>query len=123
MILVITLVHTIPWWYIMLQANLSTTASPIGSYVTYKGLPYLVVDTNDTVSMVKILNPIQGNNKLHVSIKNIVQMNCNEAQCVELHGHKYLVTAKSNIISLRTGRLVYTMACDNHRKAILSAVA
>lgn len=104
----------------MLQATRIYTAAPIGSYVMYKNTPYIVVDFNDDMTMVKILNALEGNAKLNVKSSNTYMINCTDATCVELQGVKYLVTARGCIISLQTNRVVWVKDCA-HRAALLTA--
>lgn len=107
----------------MLQATRSTvnTNCPIGSYASYKGNVHMIVSFTPETGMVQIINPLQGNGKLHVKLTNVHFTDLPKATGVELNGSEFLVTSKGCIISLTTGRVVYESHIDNHRIALLAA--
>lgn len=101
---------------------MSTQTKLIGEYCTYKSKTYMIVSYDFESRMTHILNPIEGNNKLHVLASNLRRTKYEAAKCVEHAGRKYLVTAKALIISLTTGRVMKWQKNNSNRINILLAV-
>jgi len=88
-----------------------------GSYVTYKDVPHIIVA--DDGNWVKILNPLKGQAKLQVKRHNVRPMAIQPAEVIEYQDRMFLVTLKETIISLTSGRVVFTNPNNGNRKAIL----
>ncbi len=89
-----------------------------GSYVEYKGVAYII--TEDNGAMVKILNPLVGNNKLNVKRTSVKAMRIEPAVITEYKSARYLVTLKECIISLATGKVMQWGPTNGVRIAILN---
>ena len=89
----------------------------IGNYVQYKETAYIVVE--QTNGMLKILNPLEGNAKLHVKQSNVKVLPYPAATRIHHDSAEYLVTGKGLIISLVTGRAMKWGKEHGVRKAIL----
>ena len=74
----------------------------IGTYVKYKGNTYIVYG-HSMGTTVKIMNL---NNKTCVSVSNIEATNYKPAALQNFKGHKYIRTAKCNVISATTGNVM-----------------
>lgn len=90
----------------------------IGQYVTYKGLTHIVVD--ESKDMCKLLNPIEGNKKLHINKRNAALTNYRPAVVVEHKENDYIVTRLGNIISYATGRVMRWNDDHGMRQSILA---
>jgi len=90
-----------------------------GSYVTYKDVPHIIVA--DSGNLVKILNPLKGQDKLQVKRVNVRPMAIEPSRSISYRDRMFLVTVKNTIISLTSGRVVFTDANNGNRKAILAA--
>lgn len=87
----------------------------IGTYVTYKNSPWLVV--RETDGLVLLLRP--GNTKRQVSRRSVQATNLRPATQVEWQEAQYLVTGKGMIVSCKTGRAMQWEKNHGGRRAIL----
>lgn len=90
----------------------------VGVYVTYKDTTHVVVELRD--GMAVILNPLKGNAKLKVALRNLVVCNSGHTCVVEYAGAQYIVTHKLLIISVKTGRIMKWSKEDAVYKGIIS---
>ena len=88
----------------------------IGTYVTYKNQPWLVV--RETGGMVLILRP--GNEKLQVARRNVQTTSLRPVIQVEYELALYLVTRKGMIVSRTTGRVMKWTDDQHERRDILA---
>ena len=94
----------------------------IGSFVKYNGTYNIVVGTDSTDRLVKILNPVKGNAKLQVLSTNLEFINTPKAPMIEHKWKMYIRTNKGTIISLTTGKVMQWGDMNGDRKDILAAV-
>ena len=76
----------------------------VPSYVRYKNLPYILVESNG--NMGKILDPCTQK-KLHVLLTNLTPIGKQQPIKVTTELGDYFVTPKGTIVSVRTLRNVY----------------
>lgn len=87
----------------------------LGHYVGYKSNLYLVTQVDG--DLVKIISP--NKKTIKVLSNNVEWTNKRPAKVVTLKGKPFLVTAKINIISLTTSKVVYKNDTAE-RRAILA---
>ena len=71
----------------------------IGSYVTYKGKPFMVAAIRGNL---RLITTLRG--KLQVSSKKLVSTSLVPAKVVSFEDTDYIVTRKGNIMSTRTNK-------------------
>jgi len=89
-----------------------------GSYVTYKGVPHVVtVDFGDSVK----LATHKSNTAPRASYKSVEPLDIQPAVLAknEINGKYYVVTAKNNIFSLASSKLMRWGSNNGNRKSIL----
>lgn len=91
----------------------------VGQYVTYKGATWMVVSAPSFDEKAHILNPLQGQGKLHVLVRNLEATRYRPAAVVAWRHSSYIVTDKGLIISCKTKRIMNWCEGDGNREAIL----
>jgi hypothetical protein len=99
------------------QNNTISSNIVVSDYVTYKDTTYIVVELRGNLAV--ILNPLQGNTKLQVSVDKLIKRNNGNTVVVEYRGNEYIVTHSMMIISLRTGRVMNWASTDGNHDAII----
>lgn len=87
----------------------------LGTYVKYKGRPYIVVGV--TYNQYKLNSLKHGRVKINIS--NAELMKCDPAVIVEYKQNVYLVTKQDHIFSVTTGRFVKWTRDSGNRRAVL----
>lgn len=89
-------------------------------YVSYKGKPYLVLETSGDIA--RIVNPnLTGSNKnLSVNVSKLTELKCSNATLVNIDMVPYMVTPKGIIYSLHTYREMKWGPTHPQRKKILA---
>jgi hypothetical protein len=91
----------------------------IGAYVQYKGHTYMVTEERNHLRRILRLIPT-GVEVLQVGTSKLFPTKYKPATVVEYRGSKYLVTAKANIISVTTGKVMKWDSNNGNRVAILA---
>ena len=92
----------------------------IGQYVKYQGEVFIVTKINKN-NTIQIYNPIKEGTdaKKSVSEKSITAID-NKADIITYREQEYIVTAKNNIVSLKSNKIMNWAEDDGNRKVILA---